>query len=477
MIKIYATYFSFRISNGLLGLLTIYVLTRFLPPDQYGIYALGVGAIAFFGSIFFQWICVSVSRFYSAKEIKQDELIYEASVAFVVSAATLAALSIIASLFSVAFKNINPIFILVVCLGAVTTGFHSLSLQLANAEGSHYRYGLLGISRNFFSLIIVGVLSLSGWGGVISVVGYVVASMLSVAIFGLIKIRPIKTRNIEVGRKIYEYGLPLTIAYSAIMVLDLSDRFLIGWIMGPSAVAGYAAAYDFTQQSLGAIMNLFFVVNFPAVVSAWESESKLSAKNAMLPLYSTLLLAIPLVAGVFLGWTSEISKMVFGSSVRTEAEKIIPWIAIAITIGSIKSYFFDVALQLQRNSRVQIIITLIMALSNVAFTVVLLKKMGTVGAAMATALSFCIGAIISWWYGRKLNLYPIRGVEALAMFATLLITVVAIGAGSERWGQGWMPDILRLLQGVFAYMAMAVSTNLGGIREKLSARLNKKSSK
>jgi len=65
MIRLSVFYLAVRVLNGLLSLLTLYVLTRMLSSAEYGRYALVTAEFGFLASVGFQWINVAVARFHS----------------------------------------------------------------------------------------------------------------------------------------------------------------------------------------------------------------------------------------------------------------------------------------------------------------------------------------------------------------------------------------------------------------------------
>lgn len=463
-------YFLIRAINGMLAIATIYILTRLLSAEQYGLYALGIAGIGLCGSVLFQWIAVSVSRFYAAHVTEPDALLTEAYRLFYRIAIGGLVLTVIYAAWSPT-PAITPILALTIGGGAIAMGLYSLSLQVANARGLPLSYGLLTASRGAFALAAAVTFVVTGFGGTGAVLGVALACVLSVAFFGARRQTRVRHNTPELRRQMIVYGLPLTLTYFATMVLDVSDRFMIGWWLGAPAVAGYAAAYDLTQQLVGAIMNVLFLAAYPRVVSAWEAGGATAASQAMLPLSRAMLLGAPLVTGIFIGWASDISQIVFGISVRSDAAQIMPWVAFAIAVGCLKSYFLDIAFQLAKVTQMQVRITVVMAVLNVMLNLLLMPNFGVVGAAIATAAAFSVGAILSWWFGRRLGIYPARARDVISMFFTLLAIVMAMYISPKSSYGDIFNAVLRLLVGLAAYVTIISITDLAGARSSLIFKL------
>lgn len=459
-------YLLIRAFNGVLALASICILTRLLSAEQYGFYALGIAAIGIGTSVCFQWIAVSVSRFYAANRLEPEVLLGEAH-RLLLRVAVLPLLAAMVLALWQPLRAATPAFILAVGAGVVAMGAYSLRLQLANAQGQPMRYGLLTASRGALALVLAVLFTQLGFGGIGAVFGAVIACAICVLLFGAQVPSGATRSSPELRRQMVVYGLPLTVTYLATMVLDFADRFMIGWLLGASAVAAYAAAYDLPQQVVGAIMNVLFLAAYPRVTAAWEAGGASAALQAMRPLSRAMLLVAPLVTGIFIGWAPEISRAVFGASLRDEAIQVMPWVAFALGVGCFKSFYLDVAFQLAKVLHVQLRITAAMAVLNIALNLLLIPRYGVVGAAISTAVAFSAGAVMSWFLGRSLGVYPSGLREALSMLLVLGLVVAAMRM-MPATGLGAMFDsVLRLLAGLASY-AMAVSLlDLAKVRSSL----------
>ena len=467
-------YLAIRATNAALALVSLFVLTRILEPAQYGVYALGLATMNVAASVLFQWLNVAVARFYAAHCLEPEDLLSEARRLFY-------RIGIVALLGTAAWALIrpstagSPALTMIVGGGAVAMGLHNLHIQIANAQGKPLRYGLITATRAATALLFSVALITAGFGSAGAVASVAVACVLAVALFGARWNGLASRGSPALRRQLVTYGVPLALTYASTMVLDVSDRFLIGWWHGPSAVAGYAAAYDLSQQTVGAALNVFFLVAYPRITTAWESGGVSAARQAMAPLARAMLLTAPLVAGLFIGMAPEIARLMFGVGLRSSAAQVMPWIAGAIAIGCLKGYMLDVAFHLSKATLLQLRITASMAAINVALNLVLIPALGTLGAAISTAIAFSIGAMLSWWHGRRVAVYPSMGIDVVKAVGTLATMAVVLRiTAPTREPVNLSSDVVAVAIhcgiGLIAFGTTALVTNLSGVRSWVARR-------
>lgn len=183
MFKDSFVYLVVRFVNGVLSLAAIYALTHTLSAEEYGLYALGAAAIGIAASVFFQWIAVSVSRFYAAHRDEAEALLGEAYRLLLCVAAAL--MFVVMMLMAWApSARLPPLLTLGVGVGAVGMGLFNLALQIANAQGQVRRYGLLTALRGALALLLSVLLVQLGLAGIGAVLGVALAAIVAVLCLG-----------------------------------------------------------------------------------------------------------------------------------------------------------------------------------------------------------------------------------------------------------------------------------------------------
>ncbi|OUL99435.1 lipopolysaccharide biosynthesis protein [Variovorax sp. JS1663] len=470
MFKDSFVYLVVRFVNGVLSLGAIYALTRTLTAEEYGLYALGAAAIGIAASVFFQWIAVSVSRFYAAHRDDPEALLGEAyRLLLCVASALMLVLTVL--LVWTPSARLAPLLTLGVGIGAVGMGLFSLALQVANARGQVRRYGLLTGLRGALALVFSVLMVQLGLAGTGAVLGVALAAIVTVLCLGGRLQCGTRHGDASLRRQMVVYGLPLTLTYLTIMVLDMSGRFMIGWWFGAASVAAYAASYDLTQQTVGALLNVLFLSSYSRITMAWESGGTLAARAAMLPLSRAMVTGMPLIVGGFIGLAPEISRLVLGAAIQKEAAGLIPWIALAIGFGCFRSYFLDIAFQLAKTTRVQLGVTTVMAGSNFSLNLVLIPMFGARGAAMSTTAAYLLGTTVSWFLGRRLGVYPTSSGDLLGMVLALGAMALGCALPPVASGHALLDLLLRAVMGGVAFSAVVIAIDLAGARSLLMQRV------
>jgi O-antigen/teichoic acid export membrane protein len=416
-------YFLFRAGNGVVALLSLMLLTRWLPADQYGRYALGISGANVIAALGFQWLSVSVGRFHSSKEIGPGRLFDTARrCAWVVGAAVLAVALLLVALDWPASGSAG--FVLTVAALGVTLGMHGLHLQFLNSRQDALRYGWLTASRSWLALALCLA---AVWGGGLAtaaLAGSLVGSAAALALLGARKAGPQDegtSARAAVAPELLRFGLPLSLTYLSITILDASDRFMLNHWHGTAAVAAYGAAFDLIQQILGAVLNVLYLAAYPRVIAAWERGGIDAAKAALAPLRKATLTLAPLGALLFAGLAPDIAALMLGPQVAAQAAAVMPAVAVAVACSGMRAFCFDIALHLRRATRLHVTTTALMAGLNLMLNLALIPRFGAWGAAIASAAAFGLGAGLSLWFGRLDRLFDNIGVD----FARSAVAVLA----------------------------------------------------
>ncbi len=254
-------------------------------------------------------------------------------------------------------------------------------------------YALLTICETFGRLFFSYILLIAGFGvlGVIgatlAVQGFIVIISLLLIISQIGFVMPKFHRLSEFLR----YGVPLTPNTLIYWITNSSDRYLIGIFLGLDAVGIYSAAYY-----IGSLLQLFVTplqfILFPELSKLYD-ENKIETIKTILS-HSTqyfLLVAIPAVVGL-----SVLSKPIleiFTTPEFASGSIVIPFIALSGLFGGIFQIIINIT-HLFKNTRINLLIHIMAAATNLALNVLLIPFIGILGAAIATLISYILMVII-----------------------------------------------------------------------------------
>ena len=455
-----------RVGNGIFAFATLALFTRLLSPSDYGVYALEMTIASVLSTTLFQWIVVAVGRFYPAHIENPIKIISVATHVFWKITILLALLFVIVFSFH-NFFGVKPDHLVILFLITVGLGLHSLALQVANIQSAPFRYGMLSWAKSGGALIASLILIYYGSVELGALIGFAMGLVFSVLAFAprdFVCMIPVSVDK-RLSREMIRYGLPLILNFLGILVVDMSDRFMISRLLGSADVAQYAVAYDLVQQSVGPCMNVLFLAAFPLIVKTHEEEGAVSGLKRLNSLGERLI-AVGLPVSFIVGILSiDIAENVFGDNYRIEASAIMPWLAAAIFIGAIKSYCFDVALQLRNEIKLQSYIAIVMALFNITLNLFLLQKYGVIGSAWATLAAFSIGALLSYFFSKSdLKLFLLVSVFMRSLLASSIMAIILHQFASSS-GLIWL--IAKIILGFLIYMVMALLLNVADCRKLL----------
>ncbi len=442
-----------RITPGAVSLLALALYTRLLTPDQYGHYALVIAGVGIVNAVCFQWLSLSLGRLLPAHENQPQALLSTALTGFLILVAITGVLGgTVAWLWP--DKTLRWLIILAVIVGWAQAWF-DLNLRIVNVRLAPIRYGLLTSVKALLAVSLGVALFYLGLGVVGILLGLIIGLLIA-PLFVWKHWHSLSVRQYDVRllKAFIGYGAPLTLTFMLTLVVDASDRFFLGWIMGAKAVGGYAAAYDLTQQSLGMLMGTVHLAAFPLAVRALEEKGIEESRNQLRKI-AFLLLAISLPATVGLILLADnIAAVMLGVEFLESAGMIIPWVAVATFVGAFKSYYLDFSFQLGRNLRMQVWVMVFAATANIILNLLLIPTYGLLGAAYATVGAFVIGFASSWWLGRKVFPLPFPENAHKVIIATFSMAVVLWPTLAWR-GLGCLS--LQIVIGIFVYSLMLLA--------------------
>lgn len=464
LIRHSAIYLLGRLIPGVVSLLALALFTRILNAGQYGLYALVIAAAAAVNAVFFQWLNLSLGRFLQAHDHEPGNLLSTALTGFVILVFATAILGGAAAWLWP--ERALRWFVILTVLIVWAQAWYDLNLKILNARLDPARYGLITSVK---ALLAVGIgLALFYLGlGVAGVILGLVLGLLLPCLFVLKHWRGLSIRAVDARllRVFIGYGAPLTVTFALTMVLDSSDRFLLGWYANAETVGIYAAAYVLAQQSLGMLMSTVHLAAFPLAVQALEekgvSEARIQLRKNLLML---LAIAVPAATGLVM-LANNIAAVVLGHSFQAGARPIIVIIAMAILAGGIKSFYIDTSFQLARRMTGLAWVAMWAALINVALNVCWIPRHGGLGAAYATLAAFLAGALLSWRLGRGVFRLPAPPIDSYKLF------LASLGMAACLWPTLTWHGVTALAAQIFLGVAVYTLLLLIGDFGRLQLRL------
>ena len=170
-----------------------------------------------------------------------------------------------------------------------------------------------------------------------------------------------------------------------------------------------------------------------------------------------LIVITPSVVG-YAAVSSDVADVFLGSKFSTDVKVILPWIAFAVFLSVIKSYYFDYAFQLVKNTWLQTIPVVIAGFSNLIFNYFFIPSYGIIGAAYATFIAYVFYIILSAFMGSKVFKMP---KLPYVFFCKILISVIVMSysVDSILIESDWIRLMLKIIVGIAAYSLALMALN------------------
>jgi len=458
---------------ALSSIILLAILTKTLPVAAYGTWSLVTVTINLIPALVTLGLPAAMIRFLAAAKDKPDirETFYSIGVVVLLASAIvfgllfLFAQQIAASLF---YNNLTTalIFSLVVstaCLNYFILQYFRTFLQMK-------RYSIFIFLQAYLNVVLIAYFVFSGHG----LQGAVTALLIQqLALFSIMMYLVVTQIGFSIPKFLHvrehlAFGLPLVPGSLSSWVVNSSDRYLIGLLLGTVAVGYYSPGYGLGST----IGNLYqpLVVLLPAVLSKQYDEDNVESVRTIMT-YSLKYyagLAIPCVFAISV-LSKSLLLVLSTPEIAANGYLVTPLVA-AGTVFAGGYEVLVVTLGLRKKTFIAGTIWIISALLNFGLNLVLIPYLGIIGAAVTTLIAFLLTFTLTAIYSMRHFKFEVSTrfiaksicasiVMSLALFlwnpmglANILLSIVlaaAIYLGIVLALRGFTPQEIRLLYRLF----------------------------
>ena len=376
------------------GLILIPILAKTLGAEGYGIWSQILVTISLLAPPCTLGLGYAIVRFLAAEKDKEKVGKGVSSILITTSLIALAASGLIFVLSKplaiAVFGGVDAAFyirisVLLIFLAAVD----QIMIKYFAGFRQIKKYSAFLISQTIGEIALIAYLVLSGFGLFGAIISLLIVRAVT-SVIGFLWIKSdinISKPSFSVIKVYFPFTLPTILTGLSYWLINLGDRYVIGYFMGASAVGIYSASY-----SLGAILLFFYApltgTLFPAIVKSYESNKIQEVKTYLK--YSLKFLLMFLVPSFF--GLSILSKSLLVTLATLEfanAYIVVSIVALATLLYCCSFINASVLALLKETKKVGIIFGA-SALINVVLNIVLVPRIGILGAAIATLVTFTI---------------------------------------------------------------------------------------
>lgn len=392
------------------GIVVLPALTKSYPTQLYGLWSQMVVTVGFLGILTIKFDSATI-RFLAAEEDKDKRRRALGTMLWPI----LAIICLILILSLVLGRSLSILlftdsqymkYVLLVFFWASMEALFVFSLSYLRARGKLKSFSVIRLACAIIRMIVIVSLALAGYDFYWLVVGVITTQTLfMVTVFAMI-IRDVGLPKFNfVGLKEYlAYSVPMLPSEVLYWVVNASDRYFIAHFLNISQTGIYSASF-----ALANLLNLLSwpigMVLFPSVSRLWEQGDLEKVKGYFqysLKLYLTL--AVPAVVGLYI-----LSQPLLG--ILTTSEFKVGGVLVlllAISVLFVGVFLINqYPIYLVKKTGWLPLVNGIGAVINVIVNIILIPRIGIMGAAISTITSYFVISIIITVWGRKMIGYKL----------------------------------------------------------------------
>lgn len=389
----------------LLGFLRLPILTKGLGATLYGTWSLIQVTISLIVPFALLTFSVSIIRFLAAEKDKNKirEDFFSACLIVFVSGIVFSLLLFFLSDFLATsiFKDIGASsYIKLASILILLNAFYQLPLTFFRMCRRVGLYATLIVVYNTLQVGLIALFILLRY----ELTGVITALIINGILFNLITLLIIvKQIGFQLPRfshmKSYlKWGIPLIPNSAILWIIHISDRYMVSYFIGVAAAGVYSAAYTIGNYASFILIPLGTVL-YPTIIKSYDDGNLGETKNYLKhSLKYFMMIGIPCVFGL-----SIMAKPILRLLTTTEfipGSIVIPFVAFgAVLFGFYQICIYIVHLVNKTHITIRLLCT--SATLNIILNLILIPRMGIVGAAIATLVSFGILGILTLLVTRR----------------------------------------------------------------------------
>ncbi|GJL96698.1 MAG: polysaccharide biosynthesis protein [Hyphobacterium sp.] len=430
-------YLPVQIARAVVGFGGVAILTRLMPAEMYGQYALALAAMHITAMAFHTWLDAAVARFHE-RATQRGQLashlatIYSSYAVVAVLVVLVGGLALWIAPFGVEMKTALGFGLVALTLRSTI----AIGIETRRAAGEIAAYSFFE-TMNLLGGFALGIalLMATPLGAAGPIAGMALASLITLFFEFPAQARKAKSGAPRKKRAFvyFAYGLPVSVSLVFEHLLSAGDRFLIVGYLNEAAVGIYAAGYGLADRTLDILFIWLGTAATPLMIRALEQKGPDAARVVAAQSARIMgLVGIPAAAGLALV-AEPLSVVMVGEEYRSGAALILPWIALAGLMKGLMTYYFHESFILKRKTRWMAAIMGAAALLNLGLNMIFLPMFGIAGAAAATLIAYAVSLIACAAIGRQLFPLPLpwldwgKSVAAASLMAMVVQFVPVAG--------------------------------------------------
>ncbi len=389
-------YIGSEIFNKAIPFLLLPVITKYLTPEEYGLYGMYQVVLSFLTAFLGMNLQINITRnFFKVSKNEISKILMSLILLLHVHLAIGILLLYIVTLFWHNPFGISDNLVYIMPIIIYVQMLNTFNLTILRNQEKALKYGLFQgtlIIVNYATAILLLIRFEFGWESL--VYGILLANSM-LAVFSLHKMYvEYKIGSIFYSfKEIYIISLPMVFHLLGGSIIFLSDRIFIQQMLGLKAVGIYTIGSQFgmiTSIMIGAILT---------AANPWFYRN-LAEDNQKVVYKSYLLMGIFIIIGVIVWLGSMVALPLMVDGRYQNALSVIFWVSLAFVIRGFYQVMYNVIVH-EGKTKVFMYLGLFTGTVNLVLNYFFIKSNGMVGAAQATCLAFLIMFLVTLGYANK----------------------------------------------------------------------------
>jgi O-antigen/teichoic acid export membrane protein len=448
---------------ALSSLIILPILTKNLSIQEYGIWIQINVTILLISNLVALGLPYAMVRFLAAIKIKSEvqEGFYSIMSITLISALIL---SFILFIFSQQIGKIlfngDTLVAVILPLIVIIASLNNLFLSYFRTFQQMKKYSLILFIQSYLNVALVSYFAISGYGVLGVVIGLLIAyiTVFLIMYFFILLDIGFKIPKFTHAKEYLSFSLPTVPSNLSYWIVDSSDRYIIGILLGTAFVGYYSPGY-----TLGYTITMLLVpfsTLLPSVLTKYYDENKMENVKTVLT-YSLkyfLIIASPSVVGISL-LSKPILMILTTPDIAINGYLVTPFVAISALLSGIYGIYVLVII-LKKKTKLIGIVWIIAAVLNILFNILLIPYLGIIGAALVTLIAYTITFVIIFHYSSKyLKLNFNFGLKKI-IFSSIIMGLFIVYANPN----GILNIFVVICISFFIYISMLII--LGGIKKE-----------
>lgn len=439
-------YMPAKILEGIIGVVAISVYSRLLSPEEYGKYGLISPLILISFTLLSGWVYHSAYRFSRDERFEGHSLFSTLAIMLLASQMVAFALLIVVKTY---FGYDISSWLLILFYFAYST-FQVLSGLLVSRR---YVVSANLISLSAITIKLLGMVSLYFMGiqnyTAILIGNFIADTLLALVIVSILKVRlDFKSVQYAAIKSFMAYGYPLIGLSFTMMIMSLSDRFIIRYFFTETEVGVYTANYSVASSAFTLLTVGLMRAVYPNILAQFQKGDQAATENLLfqsIRLY--ILIAVPAAFGLWM-ISQGVSEFVLDKA-YVEGAIIIGYVAFGMSFLGLSEYASK-PFELTQKTKTIFFISIAGALLNIILNFLFIPRYGYTIAALTTAVSYGFHSLLMFYFGTKR--IPLR-LDIKAAISVLMSSLAMTYSGFWMLSRvsGKLTLILVIFGSVFIY--------------------------